>query len=108
MIEKDYERLCRNAAYAFKLPNLAFYETSEWLELSYGHYCIALCYKKMKIKNKFEHMIKNAIDRLSNIKKNNSYFLDKDLQNCSFNCEEALIRLDLNIGISHIEFHACV
>lgn len=101
MTEYDYKRLCKNAAYAFKLPKLAFYESSEWLELSYGHYCIALFYKKINIKNKFERIVKNAIDHLSSLKKNNSYFLDKDLQNCSLNCEEALIRLDLNIGISY-------
>ena len=99
MTEYDYERLCKNAAYAFKLPKLAFCESTKWFELMYGPYCIALCYKKTNIKNKFERMVKIAIDRLSSLKKNISYFLDKDLQNCSLNCEEALIRLDLNIDI---------
>ncbi len=101
MTEYDYERLCKNAAYAFKLPNLAFYETSEWLELSYGQYCIALYKKQSNISNKFEYIVKNAINHLNTLKKDRSYALDKDLQNCSFNCEEALIRLDLNIGISY-------
>lgn len=82
--EKDAERLCRNIAVALRISNIAFYETSDWIEIIYDRQCISLRANYIDSTDKFKKLLNSAL----------YWLLDNKILK-TFSLEQAMINVDL-------------
>lgn len=84
LTEDEAEAICKNIALALHMPNLAYYETGDWMEIIYKACCISLVLNSSNDKSKFKDLLYHAIWHL----------VDKKIIT-DFNKEYAMINVDL-------------
>lgn len=87
--EEECERVCRDCAHAFCVPELGFYETCDWLEIYFDRFCVALTGRGSK--GQWQRLLCFACHKLNDLRDKGI----KSLQGKVFSPEEALVHLDL-------------
>ena len=90
--EHDCERICKNIAFAFQDPNLAYYETVDWIEVAHGYVCIALNKNNLDNPHRFSQLLHRTVYKLKKIGKKIGA---KQMPN---SIEQVLINLDLHVN----------